>query len=416
MVKLGQHGVVILGAGMTGSGIALSLASRGIAVTLLEQDPVPVNRASLRNEGKIHLGFIYANDATLATARLQLTGALSFRVLLRRWIGPPADLLARSSPFLYLVARDSLLSPSRLEEHYSAVSNLYRELMSENESRDYLDERPDRLFAPCPLPAIAGLFDTSSLAAAYHTAEKAIDPAQLARLLRDAIRRSPLVRFLPRHKLQGLARTNGGFRLEGSGSEGQWRLGATQVVNALWENRIAFDRMLGIECPAGWVHRLKYRVIAQLPEKLHGAPSATMVLGPYGDVVVRGDGSAYLSWYPAGLQGWTHDLAPPPAWDEPCRGEVEAMKRQSLVREILAGIAAWYPAIAESRPLLVDAGAIVAYGTTDVDNRSSALHDRTRVGVTSANGYHSVDPGKLTTAPLFAEEAAERIVNEQGKR
>ena len=33
-----------------------------------EQDPVALNRASLRNEGKIHLGLVYAADRPLATA------------------------------------------------------------------------------------------------------------------------------------------------------------------------------------------------------------------------------------------------------------------------------------------------------------------------------------------------------------
>ena len=39
-----------------------------------------MNRVSLRNEGKIHLGLIYANDPTFKTARLQLTGGLRFAV------------------------------------------------------------------------------------------------------------------------------------------------------------------------------------------------------------------------------------------------------------------------------------------------------------------------------------------------
>ena len=70
----------------------------------------------------------------------------------------------------------------------------------------------------------------------------------------------------------------------------------------------------------------------------------------------------------------------------------------------------WYPGMGRSRPLLVDAGAIVAYGRSDVDDDKSGLHDRIRIGVQSVDGYHSVDPGKLTTAPLFAMQAAERVV------
>src|SRR5262249_31158387 len=65
-----RAGVLILGAGLLGSGVALELARQGHEVTLLDQDARAMNRASLRNEGKIHLGLIYANDASLATALL----------------------------------------------------------------------------------------------------------------------------------------------------------------------------------------------------------------------------------------------------------------------------------------------------------------------------------------------------------
>jgi glycine/D-amino acid oxidase-like deaminating enzyme len=44
--------VVILGAGLQGCCVALELALRGIGVFLLDQDEIPMNRASLRNEGK----------------------------------------------------------------------------------------------------------------------------------------------------------------------------------------------------------------------------------------------------------------------------------------------------------------------------------------------------------------------------
>ena len=58
----------------------------------------------------------------------------------------------------------------------------------------------------------------------------------------------------------------------------------------------------------------------------------------------------------------------------------------------------------------MDAGAIVAYGHSDVDDANSKLHDRSQIGVTSVGNYHSVEPGKLTTAPLFAVEAAARVM------
>jgi hypothetical protein len=167
---------------------------------------------------------------------------------------------------------------------------------------------------------------------------------------------------------------------------------------------------MGLAPAPGWVHRLKYRVVARLPESMRQGPSATMVLGPYGDVVVREDGTAYFSWYPLGCKGWTHELAPPLAWDAACRGELPAQDRLAFAKEILDAIDVWYPGAAGCEPLVVDAGAIVGYGTTDVNDPGSGLHDRTRVGVSSHGGYHSLDPGKLTTAPLFAKQAADTLV------
>ena len=74
----------------------------------------------------------------------------------------------------------------------------------------------------------------------------------------------------------------------------------------------------------------------------------------------------------------------------------ERLRKRSRGRShsgILDAIDIWYPGMGEPRPILVDAGAIVAYGKTDVGDPSSALHDRTHIGITSMEGYHTVDPG-----------------------
>ena len=402
--------VAVLGAGLAGTATALELARHGVPVTLIDQDELPLNRASLRNEGKIHLGLIYANDPSLRTARLQLDGALRFRSLLARWIGSQTDRLQRSSPFIYLVADDSLLGVRALASHYHAVQAAYEAFIGGDPSRDYLGSRPSRLWRHCPLTGIRHFVRIERLIGAFSTAEVAIDTVELATLLRQAVADSSLIRFLPGRRVACVERSDGGFRIEGGGAPGFWQVEAEQVVNALWEGRLAVDRTAGVTVEPGWVHRMKYRVIVRLPERLRGAPSVTMILGRYGDVVVRRDGTAYLSWYPAGLRGWTHELSPPASWDAPCRGEPSAEEVRSVVFDTLRAIDAWYPGIGESEPLVADAGIIVAYGRTDVDDASSALHDRSRVGVTSIDGYHSLDPGKLTTAPLFAEVAATRVL------
>ncbi len=402
-------GVTVLGAGLTGAATALELASRGVEVTLVDRDERPGNRASLRNEGKIHLGLLYANDRSLASAAFQLRGALCFRRLLTAWVGPEADDLACSTPFSYLVANDSLLPPDQLSEHYESVEDLYQRHLKDDRTADYLGRRPARLWerdsATGSLP-----FNSRRLRAVFRTAELAIDTDRLALLLRRAVAGSARIRFLPSHHVRSVERRSGAFDVEGSAPAGAWKIRTDQVVNALWEGRLAIDRTAGVHVEPGWVHRLKYRVIARLPQRLRTGPSATIVLGRYGDVVVRRDGTAYLSWYPSGLRGWTHDLSPPPEWDAPCRGEVDSGEASGIAREFLHVLEDWYPGIGDSEPIAVDAGSILAWGRSDVDDPASALHNRSCVGVVSQDGYHSIEPGKLTTAPLVAVQAAAAVL------
>lgn len=402
--------VAVLGAGLAGACTALELAARGFDVALVERDGVPMNRASLRNEGKIHLGLIYANDPTMATARLQLAGALRFRAFLRRWLGEAAGGIAVSTPFSYVVARDSVLSPERLAGHYLLLEQLCREELASHPELDYMGSRPERLAWLLAPDEADPRLRSDKAQAVFGTAEVAIDTAHLAGAVRAALLAAP--RIAPRFGrcVSAVHRAAAGFVVEGIDGAGEtWRISARQVVNATWEQRFAIDRTVGIEHAPGWLHRLKYRVIARLPEALRGGPSMTIVIGRYGDVVVRPDGTAYLSWYPTGLRGWTHDPAPPSSWSPPCRGETDPGIAAEVVPSFLAGLEEWYRGVSSCEPFVVDAGAIVAYGKTDVDDARSGLHDRTRTGVLSADGYHSLDPGKLTTAPLFAMEAADRV-------
>lgn len=401
--------VLVLGAGLQGAGIALELAGRGIPSTMVDQDDAPLRRASLRNEGKIHLGIIYANDRSMGTAFLQLDGALCFRSTVTRWLRGSTDWLSLSTPFHYLVAADSVVAPEALAGHYDAVSERCRARFAQSAEHDYLGLRPDSLARPLESARIAQHFEPSRICGAFETQERAIDTEVMAGAIRQAVHDDPGITFLPRHTVREVLQEDGGVRVEGDGPDGPWSMRARQVLNAMWEQRLWFDRQMGLEPAGDLLHRLKYRVIARLPQRLRGAPSVTMVLGRYGDVVVRPNGTAYLSWYPAGLRGWTHDLRPPADWDVACRGEVPEAIARELASEILAGIEPWYPGIGECEPLLVDAGAIVAIGRSDVDDAASALHDRSHIGITSRGGYHSVDPGKLTTAPMFAVHAADRV-------
>ena len=51
--------IAIFGAGILGTCTALELADRGHRITV-ERNAEPLSEASLYNEGKLHLGFVYA--------------------------------------------------------------------------------------------------------------------------------------------------------------------------------------------------------------------------------------------------------------------------------------------------------------------------------------------------------------------
>jgi hypothetical protein len=88
--------------------------------------------------------------------------------------------------------------------------------------------------------------------------------------------------------------------------------------------------------------------------------------------------------------------------------------RTRVLAGTLRGLADIMPSLrgldADSLPeARVKGGVIVAWGETDICDPHSELHRRYEIGVTSLGRFHSVDPGKLTMAPYFAELCAERI-------
>jgi hypothetical protein len=81
---------------------------------------------------------------------------------------------------------------------------------------------------------------------------------------------------------------------------------------------------------------------------------------------------------------------------------------------IVSGLAGIVPRLAEvpaadlARAELAG-GVIFAWGSTGIDDRRSGLHNRFAIGPRTVGRYHSVDTGKLTTAPLHARMVTERV-------
>src|SRR3954465_3915099 len=113
--------VGVLGGGLQGCCLALSLAARGIDVTLFDRNEQLLSRAAIANEGKIHLGYMYANDPGYATARLMMQGALAFQPFFARHLGAAQGALTVSRPATYVVHRDSQRTPQQVSQYLAAV-------------------------------------------------------------------------------------------------------------------------------------------------------------------------------------------------------------------------------------------------------------------------------------------------------
>lgn len=402
---MSAHQVVVLGAGIQGICVTLGLLQRGYRVTLIDKAPTFFSRASLRNEGKIHLGLVYANDASFQTADLMLRAALEFGPQIESLLGRPLQWPRLvSQPFVYVVARDSLLSTRQLVDFYERLDTRYRELLTRNRGH-YLGTTPQRLYWPLPPSGRRDRLSRLFALDQVQTAELALQLPAFRQELALSLDTAELLRTRYGHKVREIQRVPAGFRVCGIDPEGAaWSIDAGIVVNCLWEERLKLDAQLGLLPQRPWVYRLKYRVMADLPPTIRDIPSMTFVLGPYGDVVRYRTEPSYLSWYPTCKRGWSDSLTIPPDWQDACDGRPDPRLADEIAHETLDNLDQIIPGIAAARVRSVDAGVIFSWGATDIDDRHSELHRRNEIGVSANDGYYSVDTGKFTTAPMFARQ------------
>jgi len=400
--------VAVLGGGLQGCCIALVLARRGVEVTLFDKNARLLSRAATANEGKIHLGYTYGADAGLATARMMQRGALAFAPFLERYVGLTADQIQISSPCVYIVHRDSQRTRDETRDHIAAVHRLVAERAGGIRGNVYFGR--DLGLAPREWSDIErdGVFDPAMAVAAFTTQEVAVQPESIAEPIRKAIAREPHIALRLQETVLGVEEKGERLRVvTGSRMDPD---DYDYVVNALWDGRLAIDATLGLKPAHPWLHRVKYGVTFRLPEGMAPPPTVTIVLGPFGDLVNYRDGTIYISWYPACMREISDDLVPPD-WpvlaEEPVRSEILAGS--------IAGLSRFLPLLSridvgDLVEALVRGGAITAWGRSDIDDPQSGLHRRSEIGILRHGRYYSIDPGKLTMAPYFAELCAERLL------
>lgn len=399
--------VLILGAGIQGICCALALNPEKYKVILIDKTPEPMLRSGLRNEGKIHLGFVYANDPSFKTASLMLKSAIYFAPLIDSFAGKRLDWQPlRAKNFNYLILNETLVEPDKILEHYSKLEQEYRKL--EDRSLHYIGRVPTQLWQDTDLKLDS--YNSRMVKRCVPTEETAIDLPAFRNVLLEQLAERPNVQFLGRHTIKEIQRTAFGYSVTGTnGTTDKWTLESSIVVNCLWENRLYFDQQLGITPMRKWVYRLKHRILGIAPPQIAALDSFTFVLGAFGDIVNYNHNLTYLSWYPECMSGWSSDLTTPESWENACNGNMDLDTNREWVSRALAGLQQYFPGFEKFNVTHIDGGIIFSWGKTDIVDKESELHQRFNIGVHQQDGYFSIDTGKFTSAPLFASELKDKL-------
>jgi hypothetical protein len=395
---------------LSGCWTPLALARHGIPRKIYSLNDQELLDASLHNEGKVHLGFLYARDRSLNTSRLMANGARHFRGIVARLTGFDVS-EALSTPFLYGLHRESIVSQAEFAGHLNACEKMFSTSNYGDPSYGGYVDGNVKIGSELLAPEVWGDdLSPEVFSAVFRTTEYGVDPVVLCQEVSRAVRSNPLIELNTNAHIEDIHSQPGGsfafFDAEGS------RIGPPKidcVINCSWADLLRLDGQVAIPSPPDWSYRYKLgsrMARAILPEQLD---SVTAVLGPFGDIVNYGKtGSVFLSWYPTGLLQFTDEVHLPD-WNGPGfeteRREAYELSR-SAWQEMSKKLLALDLEQAEFNP---KGGVILATGRIDVGDPTSPLHSRVHVGVSQKGSYFSLNPGKYTLAPLMACQTANKI-------
>jgi glycine/D-amino acid oxidase-like deaminating enzyme len=397
--------VAVLGAGIMGVSTALFLARGGVRVTLVDAAPAICAGASRWNEGKIHLGHLYAADPSLRTAHRLLPGGLAFRPLVESLIGQRLTPAIATAGDLFLVHRRSVVDADAAHRYYEAVTRL---AATHPAATHYLEPLGDARVERVEAGALDALANRDEIVAGFRVPERSVSTRWVADRLAAAVAAEPGIDVRLSTRVTGLTMGPAGFHgplgiVTAHGTEGPF----DAVVNALWEGRVALDTSAGLAPPPAWSYRYRVAVFLETTTPVT-TPNAVIATGPFGDVKNYDGRCLYLSWYDTGLLA--HGTGPA----LPSVPRLDDTAATRLADDVIARLGGLLHGVTDlaSRTAArhVAGGWVVAAGHGTLDDPASTLHRRDRIGLTRHGRYLSVDTGKYSMAPWLARAVADAIL------
>lgn len=399
-----QPRVAVIGAGILGASVALLLARRGCPVVLIDAAAEPFSGASRWNEGKIHLGHLYAADPSLQTAQRLLPGGLSFGPLVEDILGCAIAPAVTRMDDVYLVHRDSVVSADRMQAYFETLTRIVADHPG---AKNYLADISSARIEVLSRQALEAIANPDTIQAGFRAPERSVSTCWIADRYLDALRSEPSI---------AMAMDTRVVAIEPAGAA-RWRVKAEAaahaadglfdvVVNASWEGRLAIDRSLGLTPEPGWSHRYRQSLFVRTRRPVE-APCAVIATGPFGDVKNYNGRDFYLSWYPLGLRAEGDAVTPPPV------APLDDAARRERIDGFATTLEKLLPSVgrvmAEAESVRLEGGWVFAMGRGSLADPRSSLHRRDRFGILQHGSYFSVDTGKYSTAPLLATQIADRI-------
>jgi glycine/D-amino acid oxidase-like deaminating enzyme len=392
--------IAVIGAGLTGSSLAIMLARAGHAVTVFEENAAPLVGASRWNEGRLHLGYVYGADSTLNTARRFIPAAVRFRPIMNDLLGQDISSECTTTDDTYLVHRRSVIAPDPLEANLRAIDALVRE---HPDADSYITPLSRARIERLDQAAVEAIANPQDVVAGFRVPERSVETQWLCDRLAEVLLNTPGLELRMSEAVAAARPVDlPGGRWEVVLADGRREV-FDRVANASWNSLLEIDQSAGLALDFEWSHRFRLSIFATTAVPVP-VDSMFVAVGPFGILKNHHDRKFYISWYETGLRTYTEGVK--------AIGEerLDDVARAAFLAETRAALEHLMPPIARvfenASELKVEGGFVLAQATGDIGRPEASLHRRDKFGIRRLGNYVSIDTGKFATAPYIAEHAA----------